>query len=46
MTRSGWAKARHRHGNGIRRWARAVESDGPPVAAHKGAEWDIVRGEY
>ncbi|MEU9955136.1 hypothetical protein [Streptomyces sp. NPDC050982] len=45
VARTGWWKARHRRGKEVRTCVRAVDSSGPPVTAHMGAEWNVVRGE-
>lgn len=43
---TGWAQARHLRGKGVRTCLPAVESPGTlPHTDHKGADWNIVRGE-
>ncbi|MFD3376686.1 MULTISPECIES: hypothetical protein [unclassified Streptomyces] len=45
VARTGWSKARHCRGKGVRTCVPAVDSSGPQVTAYAGAEWNVVRGE-
>ncbi|MBK3564840.1 hypothetical protein [Streptomyces sp. MBT62] len=44
VARTGWSKARHRQGKGVRTCVRAVGDDAP-VTARTDVESNIVRGE-
>ncbi|WOX16083.1 hypothetical protein [Streptomyces sp. N50] len=45
VARTGWSKARHRRGKGVRTCVPAVDNDGSPATVRTSAEGNIVRGE-
>ncbi|MEV0738545.1 hypothetical protein AB0I51_21855 [Streptomyces sp. NPDC050549] len=45
VARTGWSKARDRHGKGVRTCVPAVDSGGSPATVRTNAEGNIVRGE-
>jgi hypothetical protein len=45
VARTGWSKARHRHGKGVRTCVPAVDSSGFSATVRASAEGNIVRGE-